>query len=386
MMGHEQQKNHGEIDAKINKAFNQLFFGNPDTQAIYFPSGKNEQGPLAYVSDVPHNDIRSEGMSYGMMIAVQLNRKDVFDAIWNYAMSKMYVSDTVHPSEGYFSWSLKRDGTPNEETPAPDGEEYFVMSQYFAFGRWGNGKGIYNYHQQADRQLATMRHHEIKTGPTKFGSRTVGPMVDEDHKMILFVPGRQRKIFTDASYHLPAFYELWSQYGPKADRSFWYAAADSSRAFFLKATNPVTGLCSDFANFDGSPMAATFNKNAVNFSFDSWRTASNWSVDYNWWKKSKSEQVLSNRTQAFFASKGLATYGCQFILAGVQLDARHAGGLVATKAVSSLAASNDISYEFFDALWNTPVPEVLVERYYDGLLNIMSHLHCSGNYRIYEPK
>lgn len=325
-------------------------------------------------------------MSYGMMIAVQLNRKDVFDAIWNYAMSKMYVSDTVHPSEGYFSWSLKRDGTPNEETPAPDGEEYFVMSQYFAFGRWGNGKGIYNYHQQADRQLATMRHHEIKTGPTKFGSRTVGPMVDEDHKMILFVPGRQRKIFTDASYHLPAFYELWSQYGPKADRSFWYAAADSSRAFFLKATNPVTGLCSDFANFDGSPMAATFNKKAVNFSFDSWRTASNWSVDYNWWKKSKSEQVLSNRTQAFFASKGLATYGCQFILAGVQLDARHAGGLVATKAVSSLAASNDISYEFFDALWNTPVPEVLVERYYDGLLNIMSHLHCSGNYRIYVPK
>lgn len=209
-----------QIDTKINKAFNQLFFGNPDTQAIYFQAGKNELGPLAYISDVPHNDIRSEGMSYGMMISVQLNRKDVFDAIWNYTMSSMYISDPAHPSVGYFSWSLKRDGTPNEETPASDGEEYFVMSLYFASGRWGNGKGIYNYHQQADRLLTTMRHHEVKTGPTKFGSRTVGPMVNEDQKMILFVPGRQQKMFTDASYHLPAFYELWTIYGPKADRSF----------------------------------------------------------------------------------------------------------------------------------------------------------------------
>lgn len=380
--GHSQK----EIDAKINIAFNQLFFGNPDTQAIYFPAGKNKLGPLAYVSDVPHNDIRSEGMSYGMMIAVQLNRKDVFDAIWNYAMSNMYVSDPAHPSFGYFSWSLKRDGTPNEETPAPDGEEYFVMSLYFASGRWGNGKGIYNYHQQADKLLTNMRHREIKTGPTKFGSRTVGPMVDEDHKMILFVPGRQRKMFTDASYQLPAFYELWARYGPKVDRSFWYAAADSSRAFFLKATNTETGLCSDYANFDGSPMAATFNKNAINFSFDSWRTASNWSVDYNWWQKSRSEQVLSNRTQAFFASKELASYGCQFTQAGIQTDSRHATGLVATNAVSSLAASNSIRTEFVDALWKTPVPEILVERYYDGLLYIMSYLHCSGNYRIYVPK
>lgn len=133
-------------------------------------------------------------------------------------------------------------------------------------------------------------------------------------------------------------------------------------------------------------MATTFNKNAVNFSFDSWRTASNWSVDYNWWQKCKAEQVLSNLTQEFFASKGLATYGCQFTQAGVRIDPRHAAGLVATNAVSSLAASNTIRSEFVDALWNTPVPERLVERYYDGLLYIMSYLQYSGNYRIYVPK
>ncbi|HXB91090.1 MAG TPA: glycosyl hydrolase family 8, partial [Puia sp.] len=271
-----EQRGHtkNEIDRRITMAFNQLFFGNPDSEAVYFPAGTNENGPLAYVSDVPHHDIRSEGMSYGMMIAVQLNRKDVFDAIWNYALSKMYISDPAHPSEGYFSWSLKRNGEPNEETPAPDGEEYFVMSLYFASGRWGNGPGIYDYHHWADKILSTMRHHKVKSGSTRFGPRTIGPMVNEEKNMILFVPGIERSMFTDPSYHLPAFYELWARWGPVEDRAFWRAAADTSRAFFVHAANPETGLASDYANFDGRPFAIGFHKNAVNFSFDSWRTAS----------------------------------------------------------------------------------------------------------------
>ena len=204
--------------------------------------------------------------------------------------------------------------------------------------------------------------------------------------MILFVPGVPRNTFTDPSYHLPAFYELWARWGPEEDRAFWYAAADTSRAFFVKAANLQTGLSSDYANFDGSPFAIGFNKNAVNFSFDSWRTASNWSVDWNWWHKSQDEQILSDRTQAFFIGKGLDIYGCQFTPSGTQLDNRHASGLIATNAVTSLAATNPNSDKFVDALWRLPVPQVLVERYYDGLLYIMSLLHCSGNYRIYPPK
>ncbi|HKG69739.1 MAG TPA: hypothetical protein VKA92_12780, partial [Segetibacter sp.] len=70
-----------------------------------------------------------------------------------------YVNDRKHPLKGYLNCSLKRDGTPNEETPAPDGEEYLVMSLYFASNRWGNGHGIYNYRQWANKILTTTRHH-----------------------------------------------------------------------------------------------------------------------------------------------------------------------------------------------------------------------------------
>lgn len=65
--------------AKISEAFQQLFHGD-STQAIYFADGRNANGPLTYVSDVPHHDIRNESMSYTMMITVQPNKKAVFDS------------------------------------------------------------------------------------------------------------------------------------------------------------------------------------------------------------------------------------------------------------------------------------------------------------------
>lgn len=373
-----------EIDEKIEKGFGQLFHGDTATQAVYFEAGSNADGPMAYVSDVPHHDIRSEGMSYGMMICVQLDRRKEFDAIWNYAMHKMYIHDTAHPSHGYFSWSLKRNGEPNEETPAPDGEEYFVTALYFAANRWGNGTGIYNYRGWADTILTAMRHHPVQSGNTKFGPRKIGSMVYEPSKMIRFVPGVEHGGFTDASYHLPHFYELWARWGPVADRAFWSAAADTSRSFFVRATNPVTGLCSDYANFDGSPHTIQWNPHAGDFSFDSWRTASNWSVDWSWFHKGQQEQALSDRIQGFFASKGITSYGDQYTTDGKLIEARHAAGLTATNAVASLAATRPVAKEFVEELWKQPVPHELVERYYDGLLYLMSMLHCSGRFRIWQ--
>jgi oligosaccharide reducing-end xylanase len=379
--GHSQK----EITTKNETAFQQLFHGDSATQAVYFTAGKNENGPLAYVSDVLHYDVRSEGMSYGMMIAVQMNKKPEFDAIWNWALTYMYVSKPEHPTEGYFSWSLKTDGTPNSETAAPDGEEYMVMALYFAAGRWGNGQGIYNYKAWADKILTAIRHHPLKRGMTKFGPRVVHNMVDDDRFMIRFVPDSGSWGFTDPSYHLPAFYDLWAKWGPEADRSFWAAAADTSRNFFQKVTNPKTGLAPDYANFDGTPHTTMFNQRSGNFSFDARRTQMNWAVDWSWWQKDPREQELSNRLQSFFASQGMDTYCAQYTLDGQCLDKGHAKGLVATNAVVSLAATHQLAKDFTEALWNTPIPSEFNERYYDGLLYLMAMLHCSGEFRIWKP-
>lgn len=386
--GHSQR----EIQDKIDAAYAQLFHGDPRTQSVVFAAGSNANGPLMYLTDWASKDVRTEGMSYGMMIAVQLDKKADFDALWNWAKTYMYIADPRHPSYGYFSWSCKTDGTANEETPAPDGEEYFAMALLFAGNRWPGGHGIYDYHAQALQLLTAMRHRAVISGPTKFGTRSVGPEMDEQNAMILFVPGIMPQPFTDPSYHLPAFYELWARWGPVEDHAFWQRAAESSRTFFVKAANPRTGLSPVYANFDGTPHLTEFIQSGE-FGYDAWRTASNWSVDWSWWQKAPAERELSDRIQHFFAGQGIDSYGPVFTLDGQDLGATtglthedHPAGLVGTNAVAGLAATDSATARrFTEALWNTPIPSGQ-GRYYDGMLYLMSLMHLSGEFRIWSPR
>ena len=381
-IGHSPQ----EVTKKIDTAFEKLFYGDPNTEAVYLPAGTNANGPLAYIWDINHNDVRSEGMSYGMMITVQLNKKAEFDALWNWAKTYMYHDEPNHPAYGYFSWSAKRDGTPNDEMPAADGEEYFATALYFAAGRWGNGSGIYNYKAEADRLLTDIRHRKLITGPTVTVEITAGDLFDPQHKMVRFSPVIEIRDHTDPSYHLPAFYELWALWGPEADQAFWAEAAQVSRDFFQKTTHPVTGLSPDYANFDGTPWGSAWNTGAVNFMSDAWRTAMNWSVDWAWWAKDARQQQLSDRLQAFFESRGINDYESHFTVDGRQpLVDYHSPGLVAMNATASLAATHERSKRFVEAFWDMPVPSGLY-RYYDGMLYMLAMLNCSGQFRIWPPE
>lgn len=378
--GHSQK----EISQRIEAGFQQLFHGDPETQTVYYPAGRNENGPLAYLTDVNNRDVRSEGMSYGMMIAVQLNKKAEFDALWNWSKTYMYQSSPEHPSYGFFSWSMKVDGTPNSESPAPDGEEYWAMALYFAAGRWGNGKGIYDYRAEAHRLLDNMKNRKIIDGKTNRGAETGGPEFHAEYKMVRFTPNLRRGDHTDPSYHLPAFYELWARWGPEADRPFWAGAAKASREYFQKVTNPVTGLAPNYANYDGTPVAGFGGRNA-NFGPDAWRTAANWAVDWSWWAADPREQQLSDRIQAFFESKGIDTYGNRFTLDGDALGGTHSTALVATNAVAGLAATDKArAGKFVEALWKAEIPSGRY-RYYDGMWYLMGLLHCSGEFRIWPP-
>jgi oligosaccharide reducing-end xylanase len=371
-----------DVDERVDAAFEQLFFGEPKEQALYFPASANDNGPMAYIFDVANNDVRSEGMSYGMMLAVQLDKKAEFDALWNWAKTYMSHDSLSHPANGYFSWSAKTDGTPNDEMPAPDGEEYFATSLYFAANRWGNGSGIYDYKAEADRLLTDMRYRQIIVGQTVNGIRIVGNMFDDESRLIRFSPVFEIRDYTDPSYHLPAFYELWARWGPEKDRQFWAQAADASRDFFVKAAHPATGLTPEYAEFDGSPWADSHNPIAIHFATDSWRTAMNWSFDWEWWGKDTRQRELSNRIQAFFESKGIKNYGYQFTLDGKSFNNDHSPGLVAANTAAGLAATHPRAMQFVEDFWRTAVPTGQ-HRYYDGMIYMLAMLHCCGRFRIW---
>jgi oligosaccharide reducing-end xylanase len=375
-----------EIDAKLSKTYAQLFHGEPRNETLMFAAGSNENGPKAYVMDIGNGDVRSEGMSYGMMIAVQVDRKADFDAMWNWAKSHMYHGDARHPSYGYFSWQMRTDGTAMDEMPAADGEEYFATALLFASNRWGNGKGIYDYRSEALTLLDHMKNRKPITG-TVNGSRTTTALAlfNPEHKMVRFTPDQgnfaKNGDHTDPSYHLPAFYEVWGLLGPEVDRPFWIEAARVSRDYFVKTAHPKTGLTPDYANFDGSPKAASWDSGTANFRFDAFRTAMNWAVDAAWWAKDPRENELSDRILAFFDSQGLH-YRNNFTLDGKPTTTNESLGLVATNAVAALAATDGRAWKFIDDLYRRPIPTGKW-RYYDGMLYTMALLHLSGNFRVY---
>ncbi|AUX45872.1 endo-1,4-beta-xylanase [Sorangium cellulosum] len=377
-----------EIDAKITKAYTQLFHGDPKEQAVMFAAGKNANGPRAYIMDIGNNDVRSEGMSYGMMIAVQVDRKDDFDALWNWAKSHMYHADPRHPGFGYFSWQMRPDGTAIDENPAPDAEEYFATALLFASHRWGNGKGIYDYRKEALNLLDVMKNRKTIAGTVKSGKKaTLASLFNAENKMVRFTPDTENFSkngdHTDPSYHLPAFYELWAAWGPEADRAFWAEAAKVSRDFFVKTTHPKTGLAPDYANFDGTPKAASWDAGTANFRYDAFRTAMNWSVDAAWWAKDPRETELSDRILAFFESQG-PKYRANFSLDGKPLVEHDSLGLVSMNGVAALAATHPRAWRFVEDVYQREAPTGKW-RYYDGMLYTMSLLHLSGKFRVIMP-
>ena len=359
-----------EVQAKIDAAWDQLFYGIDDSERVYYPVGEE----LAYIMDIGNGDVRSEGMSYGMMIAVQMDKQEEFNRLWKWAKTYMYQSE--EPYKGYFAWHCTIDGEKLDANPASDGEEWFVMALLFASARWGDGAEIFDYKSQAQEILDVMLHQE------DIENNLATNMFNLEHKQVVFVPMvGSASSFTDPSYHLPAYYELWARWAER-DNEFWSEAAQVSREYFKKAANSQTGLMPDYANFDGTPYSTDEHKD---FRFDAWRTLSNVAVDYAWFATDPWQVEQSNRVLNFLASQGLDSYPNQFALDGTPLSGDHSTGLVSMAAVAALAADPEIGKPFVQALWDTQIPSGHW-RYYDGMLYILGMLHASGNFKIYTPQ
>jgi oligosaccharide reducing-end xylanase len=371
-----------DIDAKLEQAYYDLFKG---PNRVYFEVGDD----MGYVSDLKNHDARTEGMSYGMMIAVQWDKKDVFDRLWRWSVK--YMQHQEGPREGYFAWSVDPNtGKRNSEGAASDGELYFVTALLFASNRWGNDTGI-DYYAEARRILDAMW--------SKDGTGGINNILNVEHKQISFVPESDRYHLTDPSYHLPAFFEIWAEYARDGHEDFYRECADVARQFLHKICHPETGLNPDYAEYSGEPPSGRTRWRAA-FRYDSWRVPMNIAMDYSWYAKDKEwQQDYCRRIQDFLFSRGINTFEDQFnvdgtlprwiLPAGGYRKLRHSLGLVSTSAAASIMGTQRKSWAFVDAVWNArlePYEDGYFDPYYDGLLYLFSLMHLSGNYRIIKPQ
>jgi oligosaccharide reducing-end xylanase len=321
--GHTQE----ESDAKVADAWSKLFNAS-SSGTIYF---NGPGGDESYVKDIWNNDVRSEGMSYGMMAAVQLDHQTEFDRLWTWVRNHMAQGCSGDVCTGEVAWSCSTSGSKNSNGGAPDGEEYMATALIFAHNRWGDS-GKFDYANEARWVLDIIR--------TKY--------FHLDPHLVKFVASSNN---TDPSYILPAFYQVWACFDPD-NSDFWNTAITDGREYFHVGVNG-NGVCPYQSSWDGSnPQAA---------NSDSVRCVMNLMMDHNFF----GADPWQTETYApmFAASQGNAgtpAYYCNATL-GFGLPAAE-------------------GKPFVDRLWSANVPN---SDYWNGVLYMLALLHTSGSFKLW---
>ena len=365
------------IEKRVKEAWYEItrgehrFYGETDADTGYF-------------TDTGNDDARTEGMSYAMMMAVQMDDKELFDKVWRWSLKYMRHDDG--PYRDYFAWSCNLDGSRRAEGPAPDGEEYYAMALFFASHRWGDGDGPLDYSCQARRILHACIHNRAETGE---GGRTVGgPMWDPETKLIKFVPETP---FTDPSYHLPHFYELFALWADEEDREFWREAAANSRKYLHVACSWRTSLAPNMTGFDGHPLPVPESQKSNPWAniggcyySDAYRVAINIALDHVWFGKDPWQTEFADTLQKYVYENPEPSEHVMFPDGRIfeAESVMHPVGMKASWACASLAASGKYRLEAVRSFFDMPM-RTDKRRYYDNCLYFFTLLALSGNYRIY---
>ena len=362
-------KTDAEINAKIAAAFAQLFHGDPQTQAIYVPVGTDR----ALIQDIYHDDVRTEGIGYAMLIAVELYKRDELDRLWTYAKSTLQIADG--PASGYFTSFCDLDaGTV--DCLDPFGLQQMLMALILAHERYtraGAAVGPVDYQTDAKRLLALMRHKQDQNGGVVDG---VTDTFDDSSHLVFDVPNVSAAGVGRPAIEMPAYYDLWAQ---ATGDPFWTSAAVAARAYWRRSAHPATGLLPVRASFaTGAPVVGS-----ENFESESYRTLLNLALDRIWsasdgWTTDESDRLLS-----FFVRQGATSYGASFTLDGaVTITSSHEPALVAMNGVLALTATLPERIGFINAVWNQELVTGFT-RYYPGLLDLLALLALSGQLRVY---
>jgi oligosaccharide reducing-end xylanase len=384
-----------EVDDKVRLAVNRVFGIGTNESAVpqrdtgyrlYYELPQDQS--MAFIWAPDSNDVRSEGMSYGMMIAVQMDMQAQFDNLWRFAERFMQFTPTssVTAWRNYFSWQgtvntanganwpVSFGGNGNDDGragPAPDGDEYFAAALFLADRRWGSG-GAINYQAEAEAIARAMLNNQPGAG-----GRT--PIIDANSNMVVFFPQGGAAAFSDPSYHLPAFYELFASDGAAADADRWRQVAEVSRQYFVTSANPQTGLHPDYANFNGTPNTGGQGQTHDQFRFDAWRVIMNMAVDYAWTGEDARLEAQIEKYHAFFGTRlgNNNVTNALFTLDGATASGGGSTALTATLASGVGASDANNRAEFVDNLWNVP-QQTGQFRYYQETVYLLGLLSSAG--------
>ncbi len=314
------------------------------------------------------NSTVSEGIAYGMIIAVAMDDQPLFDAFWQYAMK------WFNPN-GLMAWYVAPDGSKMlGQGGATDSDEDMAWALVMAHRQWGGSGSLgETYLSHARRQID--RVYELE--------------VDHGSWSDMLIPGdewRGQNVF-NPSYFAPNQYRLFGEVSGNV--AGWQRVIDRGYAVLegslnQRNGNQDNGLVPAWCNAEGTPVEA-FPGALQNYQYDSARTPFRLGQDFAYYGDSRARAYLQKVT-AFFSGIGANEIVDGYTLRGEPAPDPRAQrpnpGSAVFVGTAAVGAMHDARYQsFIDAAYaRVRTGELLARsRYYNHCWTVMSLLMLTGN-------
>ena len=236
------------------------------------------------------NSTVSEGIGYGMLIAVYMDDQALFDDLWRYEQS------WLDGKTGLMNWYINAAGTdlggnPSGAGPATDADEDMAFALLMADKQWG-GKGSLgkNYLDYAKSQMSAIWNNEIYN----YIYLRAGPWANDSN--------------LNLSYFAPSYYKLFAKID-QTPTSNWTKVTDTMYTVLGAALNASNGnqnngLVPAWCDSSGKP---TGGSSPTNYQYDSCRTPFRIGLDWCLNGDTRAQAYVAKTSSFFSGTVGGAT-------------------------------------------------------------------------------
>jgi endo-1,4-beta-D-glucanase Y len=324
-----------------------------------------------------NNDSVSEGIAYGMLIAVYMNDKALFDGLWSYAQNGIHCA--VSSPGCLMTWN-----TTGGSGSATDADEDSAFALMEAYKQWGTA----SYMTDALNVMHAVLQLDTSTSaPYVWGGNN-------------WKSGNMNT--PNASYFAPAWYRAFAKFDT-SNASAWNTLADNvyteiSAASSISSQGLISAWCNSGCTASATPTMAT----DANYQYDSHRIPFRIGIDYCWNGTAAAKTYLDKNSgffQSVYAGTSSAGSGTgigrildQYQTNGMPVSgaAPNSASIIGTAAVGAMHSGtyssfvNDAYQAVFDMVTRgTMAPADSSGKtpysYYSATVGLLTLLFMSGN-------
>lgn len=182
------------------------------------------------------NDVVSEGVAYGMIIAAYMGDKQFLDGLWGF-----YKKNSN--GNGLMNWNLSGCSPQPNGGSATDADVDAAMALVVAAYQWPDATTPYNYTAEANTIITAIKDHLVQE-PNLPGPYQLLPGDSW---------GAAGNTCRNPGYIPMAYIKYWGTFVP-AQQDFWQTTvANANYDLLLSNIHPSTGLNSDWCSETGAP-------------------------------------------------------------------------------------------------------------------------------------